>query len=285
MIEGQVMASSVQNPAGKKAMQEGAQRTRVIKPDAGQIYHVDAPKEAIASVSVVDVDVVIRLTNGETIVLAEAGLAAMSGGNIQVHYTNGSAPISDLFNQTGLANIPVTSDLTQNIPAYSAQTKTVAKEEKTNSETPDAGGSAGVGMSSVSTTVKIDKLIEKVLQSPKITAPVVLAEIKRPEIVPMTSSSPASSKAKQEELVGSENNVLQAAFYSDSKTAQIGGIFYGGYGAKTAETNASLSAAMETNPVAGFSAGMEVRANPLNGVSFQKTMRLTYTGVTTPETI
>ena len=59
------MASPAQTISGIKSGQDGAQRGRVVKPDAKQIYHINVPKEAVASISVVDVDVVVVGVRGQ----------------------------------------------------------------------------------------------------------------------------------------------------------------------------------------------------------------------------
>ena len=261
-------------------------RPYIILPDGTHGYKLNFSKEAVSQVSVVDVDVIITLVTGESFVLAEAALAAMSTGDAQVYYSDGQNTIAALVGQSGIATLPAHADLTSDVAALSYPLK-IHEAEKNNIE-PTSGSGSGISVNVIPPDTKIEKQIENALQSQSTVERATLPSPYKPFEVTLSLSSSAASKPNSftsNFTASSEVNALSASVYANASNTVSNGIYYGGYGSSNAETDSAYTAQMETVVVSGFTAGTQVNANPSNSTTFLKVIRLTYAGGTTPQTI
>ena len=192
------MASETDKTSPRNPSMVGPHRPRIILPDAAHGYVLNVPKENVANVSVMDVDVVVTLTTGETLVLAEAGLGAMSNADMQISYSNGQVSMASLVSQSGYTTLPAHSELTAEVATAWDTVKNKSTETKSDNDPQDAthesGNGSGVSMNLDAVEIKIDKLLAKALQSQSSVSLVALPAPQKIDSAPITSSGSSTSK-------------------------------------------------------------------------------------------
>ena len=231
------MATPSSNSQSNAKALLGSGKTQVVLPDSKQNYTLNIPKESVAHVAAVDVDLIVTLKTGEIIVLAEAGMLAMSNSQIEIHYTNGQGIASDLLTQSGSTTLPATADLTV---AYTGKVDApITKEEDVKGTSQGASTSSGSGIS-MHVEAKTNDLVEKTLKSYQTVSTVSLPNFQKYDVPPNPSSGAGSSKPNDEKYTLEQNlgkaNPFSVAFLSDASTSVAGNIFYGAYGSVQAQT-------------------------------------------------
>jgi hypothetical protein len=220
---------------------------KVVMPDQNGDFSTGIPKGAVDKVQVVDVDMVLQLKDGTSLVLAGGAISAMDASHTAIRFADGPQDLSRLLDQVGLISVPKLDTVLSSLQA-------TPSEGNTGTAVASAEASTGLAASITSQIVnQLTQIVQTNAQSATIQTMDPNAQIA--VLSQNTNTSKIDSQPLQhqeqpsvqerpgvipvEHVVGPNAPAMALSLVNLTTTTQIGNVFYGSGGTAASAVDAS----------------------------------------------
>ena len=286
--------SKAQNaPANGNANVKTNGNIKVVMPDANGDFNAPIAKGAIDKVQVVDVDMVLQLKDGTSMVLAGGAISAMDASHTEVKFSDGLQGLSNLFDLVGTIAIPKLDPILSSL-----QGAPNSDGHGSGSDTPVTSESSGLTASlTASLTTQIVNQLTQIVQvnaqsvtiktvDPTAQVAVLSQNTKTGDVdaQPLQHTEPPLPPERpgvvpQEHIVGPDAPAMALALVNLTTITQIGNVLYGSGGTPASATDSSNTAQFASQVINAPANATEIHAiSNIPPNDFIKVVQMTLTG-------
>ncbi|RXZ38982.1 calcium-binding protein [Oxalobacteraceae bacterium CAVE-383] len=260
-------------------------------PDANGDFVAPVAKSAIEKVQVVDVDMVLQLKDGTSMVLAGGAISAMDASHTEVKFSDGLQGLSKLFDLVGTIAIPKLDPILSSLQGHP---NSEGQGAGANANQPAATESAGLTASVTSQIVnQLTQIVQANAQSvtiktvdPSAKVAVLSQSTKTGDVdsQPLQHTEPPIPPERpgvipQEHIIGPDAPAMALSLVNLTTITQIGNVLYGSGGTPASATDAGNNAQFASQVINAPANATEIHAGaniPTN--DFIKVVDITLTG-------
>jgi hypothetical protein len=282
------MATSTAQNAPANSRSNASDKTngaiKVVMPDANGDFTAAIAKGAIEKVQVVDVDMVLKLKDGTSVVLAGGAISAMDAGHTGVKFTDGEQGLANLLDQVGVISIPKLDPILSSLqeqPLENGQ-----GNGATNADSP-GGLTASVTtqiVNQLTQIVQVNAQSVTIKSDTSTQASAINTKTGDVDARPLQHVEPPLPPEKpgvipQQHIIGPDAPAMTLSLVNLTTITQIGNVLYGSGGTPASATDSSNAAQFASQLITGNPTVDEIHAiSNIPPNNFIKVINIALTG-------
>jgi hypothetical protein len=282
------MATSTAQNAPANSRSNASDKTngaiKVVMPDANGDFTAAVAKGAIEKVQVVDVDMVLKLKDGTSVVLAGGAISAMDAGHTGVKFTDGEQGLANLLDQVGVISIPKLDPILSSLqeqPLENGQ-----GNGATNADSP-GGLTASVTtqiVNQLTQIVQVNAQSVTIKSDTNVQASAINTKTGDVDAKPLQHVEPPLPPEKpgvipQQHIIGPDAPAMTLSLVNLTTITQIGNVLYGSGGTPISATDSSNAAQFASQLITGNPTVDEIHAiSNIPPNNFIKVINIALTG-------